>query len=406
MGHHVSVESEPQSVAPRGRLTWILFGVGGCFAYLLNGIGSILTPMQRELGVSRGEVALLPTLFALGLVVVGLIGGPAVRRIGRQAAIRGAMIGVAVGAVLVAGPGWPLALIGATILGGSCAVLVQLMPVLIGALHPRRTTAIIAEQSAVNSFAAVIAPLAVGAALAVSVGWRLGYLWPAVIVMCLLPLVRGLPAGPSAGPGSTRRLDRRPIDRAFWSRWLDVLIAVSAEFCVLFWIASAFTTWYAVSTDAAVLWASTFVMGMAVGRAMGTPVTRRIADRSMIVTLGCCLALLGFVVFWAAGALPISAVGAVVLGLGIALLYPVTITALMRARPADPDGASARGTLASGLAIGCAPFVLAATSDQTGLHVAYLIVPILLGTLLIRSVRRQRHDRHAAAGSRPARSTG
>ena len=197
-----------------------------------------------------------------------------------------------------------------------------------------------------------------------------------------------------------------PFDRTFWSRWLDVLIAVSAEFCVLFWIASAFSTWYSLSTDAAVLWASTFMMGMALGRSMGTPVTRRIPDRSMIVTLGCAVALVGFLIFWSADALPLSAVGAVVLGLGVALLYPVTITALMRARPDDPDGASARGTLASGLAIGCAPFVLAAASDQVGLHAAFVIVPILLGTLLARSVRRKSQDRGAAAVSPPAPSMG
>jgi predicted MFS family arabinose efflux permease len=406
MGHHVSVQSESLVLAPRGRLTWVLFGVGGCFAYLLNGIGSILTPLQRELGVSRGEVALLPELFAIGLVIVGLVGGPAVRRLGRQTSIRGAMVGVAAGAVLVAGPGWPLALLGAAILGGSCAVLVQLLPVLVGALHPRRTTAIIAELNSVSSFASVVAPLAVGAALALGFGWRPGYLWPAVLMACLLPLVRGVPAAPADGHAPVLEVGRQPIDRAFWSRWLDVLIAVSAEFCVLFWIASAFTTWYSVGTDAAVLWASTFMMGMALGRAMGTPVTQRIADRSRIVTLGCAVALAGFAIFWGADSLPVSAFGAVILGLGIALLYPVTIAALMRARPDDPDGASARGTLASGLAIGCAPFLLATTSDQVGLHAAYLIVPILLGALLIRSVRRQMPDRRTPATSPPAGSTG
>ena len=70
----------------------------------------------------------------------------------------------------------------------------------------------------------------------------------------------------------------------------------------------------------------------------------------------------------------------------------------MRARPDDLDGASARGTLASGLAIGGAPLVLATASDQVGLHAAYLIVPILLIALIIRSVRRQREDRRAAVG--------
>ncbi len=182
------------TLAPRGKLTWLLFGVGACFSYLLTGIGSILAPLQDELGVSRSEVALLPTLFAAALVAVGLVGGRIVVWVGRQRSLRGAMIGVAIGATLVAGPGWPLALLGATVLGASCALLVLLMPVLINALHPRRTTAIIAEQNAVNSFASVLAPLLVGAALATGLGWRPGYLAPALLLLLFVPFVRDIPA--------------------------------------------------------------------------------------------------------------------------------------------------------------------------------------------------------------------
>jgi cyanate permease len=389
------------TLAPRGKLTWLLFGVGACFSYLLTGIGSILAPLQDELGVSRSEVALLPTLFAAALVAVGLVGGRIVVWVGRQRSLRGAMIGVAIGAALVAGPGWPLTLLGATVLGASCALLVLLMPVLINALHPRRTTAIIAEQNAVNSSASLLAPLLVGAALAIGLGWRPGYLVPAVLLLLLVPFVRDIPA-PRARLEGHRAPDRSHVDRAFWSRWLDILLAVSAEFCMVFWIASAFTTWYGLEADAAVVWGSTFVAGMVIGRSLGTPVTRAIADRTKIVSLSCGVALVGFTLFWTGGGVVASAAGAVITGLGIALLYPVTIAALMRARPTDPDGASARGTLASGVAIGGAPFLLAAVSDQVGLHTAFLIVPVILVGLLARSLWRQRQDRPRDTAPGPA----
>ena len=402
MAHDSRMHGDVGTLAPRGTLTWILFGVSACFSYLLTGIGSILAPLQDELGVSRGEVALLPTLFAAALIAVGLVGRHIVARVGRQLALRGAMVGVSIGAVLVSGPGWPLALLGAAVLGASCACLVLLMPVLINALHPRRTTALIAEQNAVNSFSSAMAPLLVGGALGIGLGWRSGYLVPAVLLLLFLPFVHAVPTS------SLELADHRPprqgqFDRAFWSRWLDILLAVSAEFCVLFWIASAFASWYAIGTDVAVVWASTFLAGMVIGRSLGSPVTRAIADRTMIVTLSCGVALAGFGLFWAGGSLPVSAVGALITGLGIALLYPVTIAALMRARPEDPDGASARGTLASGVAIGGAPFLLAALSDQVGLHTAFLIVPVLLVGLLARSLWRQRGGRVAntAAGSEP-----
>ncbi len=307
MQHDGAVHTDNERVAPRDRLTWILFAVAGSFAYLLNGIGSILAAIQDELGISRSQVALLPSLFAVGLVIVGLVGGAAVRRTGRQTAFRAAMVGVAAGALLVCWPSWPVALLGAALLGCSCAVLIQLTPVVIGVLHPRRTTALVAEQNAVSSYSSAAAPLAVGAALALGVGWRVGYAWPVVLLLLLLPLVRGVP-DPPAGRIALPRHDRgRSFDRPFWSRWLDILLAVSAEFCVLFWVTSAFATWYGLKTDMAVLWGSTFILGMAFARSLGTPITRRVPDRSMIVGLGCALALCGFVLFWCGGPLPIAA---------------------------------------------------------------------------------------------------
>ena len=52
-------------------------------AFLLNGLGAVLAPLQRDLHVTRSDVAFYPSLFAAGLVVVGLTGGELVGRIGR-----------------------------------------------------------------------------------------------------------------------------------------------------------------------------------------------------------------------------------------------------------------------------------------------------------------------------------
>ena len=72
----------------------------------------------------------------------------------------------------------------------------------------------------------------------------------------------------------------------------------------------------------------------------------------------------------------------------MALLYPVTLSRLVSAWPHDQDRAAARGALASGVAIGGAPLVLARLADTTGLRAAYLIVPVLLAALAL----------HAAVG--------
>jgi fucose permease len=67
-----------------------------------------------------------------------------------------------------------------------------------------------------------------------------------------------------------------------------------------------------------------------------------------------------------------------VTGLGVALLYPLSISRALAAWPSDPDRASARGALASGLAFGIAPFVLGLVAERADLRTAFLIVPGLL----------------------------
>lgn len=54
-----------------------------------------------------------------------------------------------------------------------------------------------------------------------------------------------------------------------------------------------------------------------------------------------------------------TAAGLLVAGLGFALLYPTTVSRVVAAWPQAPDRAAARAALASGLAIGGAPLLLA-----------------------------------------------
>jgi len=160
----------------RGYVTWLLYAVFGCMAFLLNGLGAVLAPLQTELGVKRGDVAFYPSLFALGLVVVGLSGGSLVGRIGRRATLRISIGGIVLGALMFAVPGRLPTLIGALLMGLGAALLIQLMPALLVALHAKSAPAAVGEANGIASGASVIAPLAVGAGLTLGVGWRICYL--------------------------------------------------------------------------------------------------------------------------------------------------------------------------------------------------------------------------------------
>jgi predicted MFS family arabinose efflux permease len=351
-------------------------------AFLLNGLGAVLVPLQKELRVSRGAVAFYPSLFAVGLVVIGLAGGPLVVRIGRTAALRLAIAGLLCGGLLIAVPAQIATLLGALLLGLGAALLIQLIPAVLAAIQPHAPAAVIGEANGLASAASVVAPLAVATSLAAGLGWRTGYL--AIPLLALgamaLPAWRlALPNGPSSTP------DRPAGESApMLGRWFDLVVAVSVEFCFVFWAASAFIAWDRASLSQAPALASLFLVGMAVARSMSARIIRRIPDPSTLI-LGCIVAaMVGFALFWAAPILALAAAGLLVAGLGVALLYPTTISRVIAAWPDAPDRATARAALGSGLAIGIAPFLLAQVSDAIGLRAAFLIIPALLLVLALR----------------------
>jgi fucose permease len=132
---------------------------------------------------------------------------------------------------------------------------------------------------------------------------------------------------------------------------------------------------------------ATFLVGMAIGRTVSSPVLRYLrTDRNALIA-ACTTALLGFALFWSGTAPALAVTGLLVTGLGIALLYPITIARAIASRPASPDKAAARCALASGLAIGGAPLLLAQLAQHLELHVAYLLAPALLMAILLRSLR-------------------
>ncbi len=366
----------------RSYATWLLYAVFASMAFLLNGMGAVLAPLQKELGVSRGEVAFYPSLFAVGLIVIGLAGGPFVNRIGRMGALRLAIAGLLVGGLLIAAPEHLATLGGALLLGLGAALLIQLVPAVLSAIQPQAPAAAIGEANGLASAASVLAPLAVSAALIAGLGWRTGYLALPLIALAAVALPAWrlpLQDAPKTEAGSNFA-ESTPM----FGRWVDLVLAVSVEFCMVFWAASAFIAWDHASLSQAPALASLFLVGMAAARGMSAMIIRRVPDQRVLMLACTGVAAAGFALFWAAPALALAAAGLLMAGLGVALLYPTAITRLIAAWPSTPDKAAARAALGSGIAIGGAPFLLAQLSDTFGLRTAFLIVPVLIVVLALR----------------------
>jgi MFS family permease len=367
----------------RDRATVLLYATLGMLGFLLNGLGSVLDPLKRQLHVDRAAVAFYPSLFAVSLIVVGLFVGRVVERLGHRTVLVSGIVGLAGGAALLATPERVVTLLGAVLLGVGGALLVQVIPAALSARHPAHPAVVLGEANAVSSWASVLAPAAVATAVALHAGWWAGYTLPVLPLAVLLLLAlrgHGFPPLGVAGAasltepeGPTVGLEAGPL----LGRWVDVLLSVSVEFCLVFWAADALRDWHGAGPAASPALAAAFLVGMALGR---TFAARMISGRHpLTVVLGACVtAFTGFAAFWGLPFTAGAAAGLLLAGMGVALLYPVTLARLIAAWPHAQDRAAARGALASGVAIGIAPLVLARLADGIGLRVAYLIVPLLL----------------------------
>ena len=86
----------------RDRRTWAAYLLLGLFAYLETSIGPVMPFLRAELGLGYAMASLHFSAFAAGAIAVGLTGERWVRRIGRDRALWGGIIGMVAGVLLIA----------------------------------------------------------------------------------------------------------------------------------------------------------------------------------------------------------------------------------------------------------------------------------------------------------------
>ena len=142
---------------------------------------------------------------------------------------------------------------------------------------------------------------------------------------------------------------------------------------------------------------SLFLAAMIIGRLMGSRLIRTVSIYKVIIA-SVVLAGAGFLIFWTTDNAVLGMFGLFLTGLGVANLYPLTLSLAIGAAEGNTVLASARTTLASGVAIFALPLTLGRLADMLGIRLAYGIVAILLiGLFLIIQATARRADYLKAA---------
>jgi fucose permease len=255
-----------------------------------------------------------------------------------------------------------------------------------GAAGPRAIT----EANAVAAWVGLTAPLLIGGAIAAGLGWRVASLAVVVVALALavgltrVHLTEPAPAdervvglADTAVAAPRQVVPNAPLPRAFFVSLLAIVAAVGTEVSLNFW--GAVLIAQNTGADAAVTTAAISVMiaGIAVGRTLGSPLTRRFRIAHLIYA-SLVIALAGFLVIWLAPVLPLAIAGLFLTGCGFALLFPLTSSLAIGHAAGQSDRAIALIAVVVGVTLGVAPFALGALSGMVGVWWGFAIVPLLI----------------------------
>ena len=169
---------------------------------------------------------------------------------------------------------------------------------------------------------------------------------------------------------------RSSLPPSYWFVWTFIVITEAIEFSFVFWGSTVVSRRTGISNADATLLASLFIIGMFAGRAaVGAGIGAGRGIR-FVMAAGLAAIFVGGGLVWLSSNQVVSGLGLCLSGLGAAGMWPLGVTVALQSAPDAQMQASARATLASGLAVLLAPSALGLVADKVGILVAW---PTILG---------------------------
>lgn len=366
------------------QLTTAVYAVPAMWGWVLYSLSPSIPLLRAEQGTSRAVAGLHGTASALGAVAAAAVTVAVMRRVGRRGSLVAGSVVAAAGVLLLSvAPGVWFTVPSAFVLGlGGSLAFNSVSPVL-SDHHREAGPASISEANGVAALIGIVAPLTVGASVALGLTWRGAVLVSVPVAVVAIVLVLRVPDSPALHPDARRSTSAHgPLPRRFWVALVVVTCAVAVEFCLTYWAGDLLRQRTGVAAGTAAALISVLLAGMAAGRLAAARLTAWLGvERLLLASIG--LAVLGWLVLWAATSVPLAVLGLLVTGLGVALQFPLSLARLLRASDGRTDEAAGWATFGAGVASGSAPFALGAVSDAVGPHSGFLLVPGVLAVAAV-----------------------
>lgn len=369
----------------RGWKVWLVYFMLAFFSYILNVAGPAVAYLRDEIGLSFAQSGMHTSALALGMIVMGLFGHFALKRLPEWKAFGIGGIGMGLGGLLLVFGNRPaLTLTGLFIMGAVGAFIVATNPAILADEMGNKSPIGISEANTLSSLISILAPVAVGFFASKTVTWR-----PAVYTVTSLAFLIGawVLASPrfswktSMGQAA-QKTNTTKLPGKVWLFWIVLVVSVSIEFCLIYWASDYLQAHVLMSKDSATQWVSLFLVGMVVGRYAGSLLLKKY-EPFQILFASIAISALGYAIFWISGSPTAALAGLFLAGIGVANFYATSITLIFEAAGPARAAAGSVATLGSGVAIFSLPFVLGSLADFIGIQKAMLVVAFLFVVLLI-----------------------
>ncbi|HEX4735852.1 MAG TPA: MFS transporter [Thermoleophilaceae bacterium] len=346
-----------------------IFALNG---FLFGTLFSRLPALRERAELSHGEIGLLLLCSTIGLFLMQPLAGALTARLGSKRVVVIGALGYSLGLVPISFAATPAALAPAFVLiGMGSGILDVSMNVQGVAIENRLGRPILASLHAAFSFGGLGGALAGSVAAALDVGLEAHF-----VVVAALGVVVTFVARRDLIEEHGDEARRGPL----WARPTRKLAALGAlAFCVLLaegavndWIALYFKEHLGATSAVAAIALATFALAEATGRLLGDRATvafgaSRLAQRAALLGAG------GFGLALAASVPLLAAFGLLAAGLGIAVLFPLTLRAAA-AQPGSSGPAIAAVSSVGYVGFVVGPPLIGGLAELVSLRAALLIV--------------------------------
>jgi len=361
----------------RDRYFWVIATQTAIVNFYLGGFGPAQSLLRADQGTSLTVAGLHGTAMGVAAIFAGYANPHIAHRFGRTRAgwVGLAIFGIGV-TMFVIFPPVVLTLPATLITGFGTSIIINNMMTSMSHHYGKAAAVAIPQANGISSVGFILGTLLIGGiAILFPSLWRVGLLIAIPVSLALFLIGRNKDVDDyvpdEAGP------QRGKLSRKFWISWIGFVACISSEFAVSFWAAALLKD--RVGSSAAI---STFALvglgvGMAVGRWYGGLVLKRFAlDTQLLISIA--VQFLGFAAFWLSHIMFVSLISLVAIGLGVSIQFALASIRLISFSDDRPDLAIGQTSLAAGIAIAAAPFLLGVLGDSFGISRAYIMVPVLI----------------------------